>query len=234
MAAAPTGDRILLHLPSGTYLKLDRSASAIVDLLAEHDDVSRAAAALAARCSIPVDRAQADVATVVDALGGLRATRTSPMRRPALTGVWDTLRQWWALPLRLQVAVAEAVVVVVAVEVGLRTTDVGTLAQRMQVPLASGMADPPEDDADDISVLTPGEQRMYWATGWVLNRWVFPDTCLRRALAAGFVLRRNHPVLQLGLVGDGETTHAWVEAKGMTFNATEVTGRFVASTGPAA
>jgi Coenzyme PQQ synthesis protein D (PqqD)/Transglutaminase-like superfamily len=228
-AVSPSGDRVLLHIPSGTYLKLDQTASTIVDLLVEYEGVAPAATALALQFSIPVERAEADVTSVVTTLRTLRASRTSPMRRPTVHGVLYIGRQWWSLPVELRGAVAKAAVVVAAVEVGLRISDIGTLATRMHVPLASGMADPPEESADGLAGLSAGEQRAYWATGWVLDRWNFPDTCLRRALVTGFFLRRHQPVLRLGLIGDGDTSHAWVEAEGMTFNATAVTGSFTAA-----
>jgi hypothetical protein len=228
-ATSPSGDRVLLHLPSGTYLKLDRSAATIVDLLVVYGDVPRAAAALALQFSIPIERAQADVNSVVDTLSNLRASRSSPMRRPTPSGGMQIARQWWSLPTQLQFAVVKAVLVVVVAEIGLRSMDLGTLATRMRVPLTSGMADPPDQSADGLAGLSMGEQRAYWAAGWVLDRWLFPDTCLRRALVAGFFLRRHQPVLRLGLIGDGDTSHAWVEAEGMTFNATAVTGSFMAA-----
>ncbi len=113
----------------------------------------------------------------------------------------------------------EATGLVVAVEIGMRITDVRRLAKLMRVPMESGTVDLPHEAADDMDLLSPGEQRAYWATRWVLHRWVYDGTCLRRALAAGFVLRRHHPVLRLGLTDDGHTTHAWVEASGSTYNA---------------
>jgi hypothetical protein len=205
-----------------------------VDLLAEHKEVAPAARALATQFSIPVSRAEADVTSVVTKLRSLRASRTSPMRRPTLDGARTIGRQWWSLPIELREAVTKAAVLVAAAEVGLRVSDIGRLAAWMRVPLASGMTDPPDESANGLAGLSVGEQRAYWATGWVLNRWIFPDTCLRRALVTGFFLRRHQPVLRLGLIGDGDTVHAWVEAEGMTFNAMAVTGTFVVSTGPAA
>jgi hypothetical protein len=227
-AQAPSGQRILLHVPSGTYLKLDESASAIVDLLAEHGDAERVASELAVQYAISLERATTDVTSVVTTLETLRPARTSRLRRPRIDGVVLTARQWWDLPVRIRIAVVQAAAVVVAVEMGLRTTDIATLARRMRVPLAGGLADLPADRPDDVASLAPGELRAYVAARWVLNRWIYPGTCLRRALVTGYILRRHHPLLRLGLVGDGSTSHAWVEAEGMTFNATEVTGAFVA------
>ena len=81
-----TGARILLHLPSGTYLRLDESAARIVDLLNEDPDPDHVAAKLAARFDIPVERALGDVHMVIAAVHGQPASRThrgGSLRRPA-------------------------------------------------------------------------------------------------------------------------------------------------------
>jgi hypothetical protein len=229
-AESPTGDRIVLHVPSGTYLRLDANATVVFDLLSEHGEVPAAADALASRYGIPVERARDDVNSVVTALGNRRASRASAARRPTLAGVADVGRQWWALPGDFRLPVVKVAAAVASVEMGLRVLDLGRLADLLSVPLADGLTEPPVEGAD-LAGLTPAEQRTYWATGWVLHRWPFPDTCLRRALVNGYFLRRRHPVLRLGLIGDGETTHAWIEAEGMTFNPGTVTATF-AGTAP--
>jgi hypothetical protein len=225
-ARTPAGDLVVLHVPSGTYLKLDRNATAVFELLAEYEDVARAAGALAGHFSIPLERAEADVVSVVDKLTNLHASRTSRVRRPTLTGAMQIARQWWSLPTPLKVAVVKAVPVVMVVEAGLRTMNIGKLSEIMRVPLASGVIAPLDEDVDDVSVLSPEERRAYWATGWVLSRWIFQGTCLRQALVVGFILRRHHPILRLGLIGEGDSAHAWVEARGRAFNASAVSGTF--------
>ena len=219
-------------MPSGTYLRLEGSASDIVDLLVEHGAAGPAAQALAARYDLPLAQAEADVASVVTAIIGLRATRGSRPRRPTGSGSFQVFRAWLRLPPGRMVAVARAVVAVLAVEVGLRTTDLERLARRFRVPLASGSAPAPRADDDaNVAALSPREQRDYWAATWALDRWIYDGTCLRRALVTGWFLRRHHPELHLGLIGAGETSHAWIEAEGMSFNAIPVTGRFT-SLGP--
>jgi len=213
-AESPSGDHILLHVPSGTYLRLDGSAPTIVDLLTETGDRDQAAAMLAARFDLPMTRAVADVDSVVAALSGLRATRVSHPRRPTAAGTAEVLK---------------VTAVVVGVEVGLRVTDVGRLASKVGVPLAARTSVAPVGDSDgDVARLTTTEQRDYWAASWVLDRWLYDGTCLRRALVTGYLLRRHRPVLHLGLIDDGRTSHAWVEADGMTFNTEPVTGLFTA------
>jgi len=226
-AVSPSGGLVVLHVPSGTYLKLDGSASTIVDLLIEHGDAEHATAALAARFAIPMERAGVDVAAVVTALTSLRASRASHGRRPTASGALSVFRSWWRLSNPLKAAVVKAMAMVLVVEGGLRTMDIARLAARMGVPLATGTSEPRRGDDDgDVDSLCLRERRAYWAAVWVLDRWVFDGTCLRRALVTGFFLRRHHPELHLGLIGEGETSHAWVEAEGMTFNALPVTGIF--------
>jgi hypothetical protein len=230
LAVSPTGALVVLHVPSGTYLKLDGSASTIVDLLIEHGDAGQAATALAARFAIPTEQAVTDVATVVAALTGLRAKRASRPRRPTVGGAMAEFRSWWRLSYPLKVAVVQATAMVLVVEVGLRTMDIGRLAARMGVPLATGSPASERADGDgDADLLSVRERRDIWATVWVLDRWVFDGTCLRRALVTGFFLRRHRPELHLGLIGDGDTSHAWVEAEGMTLDAQPVTGVFTAA-----
>jgi hypothetical protein len=216
----------LLHVPSGTYLKLDPTADRIVNLLGEHGDVQEVALTLATRFSISVEQAEADVTAVVETLRNLRASRSSDARRPPIRGVLNAFREWRALPLLLQAAVIKVVITVVVLETALRLLDLRRLAALMRVPLAPGASDLPNDRDDDTSIMSPSERRSYWATGWVLDRWIFPGTCLRRALIAGYFLRHHQPVLRLGLIGDGSTTHAWIEAKGIAFNSAPVTGMF--------
>jgi len=101
------------------------------------------------------------------------------------------------------------------VEVGLRTTTLPRLARALGTPLAV-----PEPEAcarrlDDYLLPDWAVRRMY-ATHRVLRHWPFEDTCLRQALVCGRLLRRLHPVLQLGVARiDGEVrAHAWLAVNG--------------------
>jgi len=235
-AVAPGGDLVVLHVPSGVYLRMDGSAATIVDLLVSTGDAERAADELATRYSIPPERAATDVASVVTAITSLRASRSSTPRRPTASGAVATVRSWWRLPPGLKLPVVRATAVAVAVEAGLRLTDLSRLAARMHVPLAvtpEGGTGAVAQDADTVSTLSEQERRDYLATTWVLDRWLYDGTCLRRALVSGYFLRRHRPTLHLGLVGDGQTSHAWVEADGMSFNSVPVTGTFTSTTGGA-
>ena len=70
-------------------------------------------------------------------------------------------------------AVVKAVVTVLVVEVGLRTSDLEQVARRFRVPLAFRSApDTWDDDAANVATLSSVEQRNYWAATWVFDRWV--------------------------------------------------------------
>jgi hypothetical protein len=251
-AEAPSGDLVILHVPSGVYLRLDGTASTIVDLLVDTGDAGQAAAMLSTRYSIPLERATTDVASVVDAITSLKASRVSSPRHPTVSGAAATVRSWWRLPPRLKVPVIQATAAVIVVEAGIRLTDVARLAKKMQVPLAAvpvGQSEVPDGgtgtgagntdadtdadaDAAAIATLSAREQRHYVATMWVLDRWLYDGTCLRRALVTGYFLRRHRPTLHLGLIDEGETSHAWIEAEGRMFNAVPISGTFTRTRRP--
>ena len=116
---------------------------------------------------------------------------------------------------RLPRAHLQAVVATVAlafvVEAGVRLLPLPRLARALGVPLSSS---PPMGGPrrGDLSILTPREQRRVWATDAVFRRWPFGDTCLRRALVLGRVLRHQQPVLRIGVARDQDVlAHAWVE-----------------------
>jgi hypothetical protein len=223
------GDTILLHIPSGTYLGLDRSAARIVELLNDDPDPRRAAAVLSEQFGIPFEQAFGDVSSVVAAVRGMSATRNSKGRRPTVAGVWVVTRSWWGQSWRYRWASLEVSLVVIAIEIGLKVTDVGHLARLMRVPLSTEESPSPAIGPDDVSGLTEHEQRLHWALYWVMNRWLYDGTCLRRALAFGWLLRRRGPVLRLGMLDEaGTIAHAWIEVEGMVFNAQPVTGTFAA------
>jgi hypothetical protein len=83
------------------------------------------------------------------------------------------------------------------------------------------------DPNEAFASLEDRELRALWAVGWVLERWLFDETCLRRSLASGWFIRRRRPVLRLGMIDDGGSiAHAWVEAQGRAFDSAAVTGTF--------
>jgi len=225
----PDGRLIALHLPSGTYLSLDRTAAVIVGLLREHGDARLAADALAARFDLSSKRARADVDSVIAAMASQRAERKGRARRPTATGMARVVGAWWRLPARSRRAALHAVVVVTAVEVGLRVIDLARLARWIGAPLTTDPTSPPDVARHDLHVLDAREREADAALAWVLARWSFDPTCLRRSLALGWFLRRRHPRLRLGLVpADTPSAHAWLEADGALFNAVPVVAMFSA------
>jgi hypothetical protein len=230
MSTGSTGERVLLHLPTSTYLLLDDAAARIVDLLTEDPDPRHAADVLVRRFGIPREQALADVLTVVDTVQGLTAARSDRGRRPTMDGIRVVGQAWLRQPWGVRWVILQATVAVAVAEVGLAVTSLRHLSTLMRVPLADdGAVDVQEvDNFGALDTLTPREQRAHWAVDWVLERWLFDGTCLRRSLAFGWFIRRRRPVLRLGMIDDGGTVaHAWVEAEGRMFDATAVTGSFV-------
>ena len=229
MSVDASGKTILLYLRSGTYLSLDRSAARIVSLLNDDPNPGHAAEALSQQFGVPFEQALGDVGAVVASVQGMSAPRTSRGRRPTVAGVRVVTRSWLRMSTRYRWTTTQVTLVVVAIEVGLRTVSVARLARWMKVPLATDQSPLPLAGADDLDGLSDAEERAHWAVGWVLARWLYDGTCLRRALALGFFLRRHYPVLCLGMVDEaGAVAHAWIEVGGQAFDSQPVTGTFAA------
>jgi len=216
----------VLHVPSSTYLQLDATADLVLHLLDEHGTVAGASQELADRFGISPSRAWNDTQAVLDQLCSVRGARGQPARRPSLGGMVATAQRWWELPVRLRLQVVGAFARLLAIEVGLRALDIRRLAILVGARLdgGSGSADSlPAGEGD----LDPDQLQAWRAAGWVLEHWIWPATCLRRALMMAWVLRRQGPVLRLGLMADGVTAHAWLEAGGRAYGATDVRSCFV-------
>jgi hypothetical protein len=221
------GETILLHIPSGTYLGLDPTAARIVALLNENSDPNNAAAVLSNQFDISFTQALDDVIAVVVSVNDLAARRVSRLRRPSVAGTYIVFRAWWRQSRRYRLATLQVALMVMFVEVGLKVTDVARLARWMHVPLATDDSPLPAPGPDDMSGLSERELRVYWAINWVMVRWLYDGTCLRRALTFGWFLRGRHPVLRLGMIDEGDSmAHAWIEVEGRAFNSQTVTGSF--------
>jgi hypothetical protein len=157
----------------------------------------------------------------------MSAPRMSRGRRPTVAGVRVVTRSWWHQSWLYRLAIVEVTLVVVVIEIGLKLTDVSRLARWMGVPLATDDAAPPAISPDDMRGLTERERRIHLALHWVMARWLYDGTCLRRALTLGWFLRRRGPVLRLGMLTEqGTVAHAWIEVEGRAFNAQPVTAIF--------
>ena len=221
--------RVALHLPSATYLRLNGSAGEIADHLLVSGDPELVAARLSERYSISHAEAQHDVLAVLDKLAHLDRRPARRARRPRFDTTLAECRSWWRQPAGLRARVVETALVLAIIEVGLRFWNLRDLSAAFGAPLASECGDraAPEVIVDDVD---PLERLRFVALEWTLRRWIFDDTCLRRSLLTGFIIRRRHPVLRLGLTDDGVTAHAWVEADGRSYGASDsLSGVFVAS-----
>lgn len=228
IVAAGPGSSVALHLPTGTYLELDATATEIVHLVSELGQ-SGAAAALAVRYGLEADRATADVARVVNTVRGGGMPRAATARRPTAKGTLSVVRSWARLPRRARRATSRATILIIAIDVALRVWPVDLVADRLGVPLAIAHRDPQAPPLDH-SRLTGSERLQLWAVGWVLDRWLFDATCLRRSLAWGRVLRGRGPELCIGLLEDGSAlAHAWLHFGDATLDAPDQVRHFSAA-----
>lgn len=132
----------------------------------------------------------------------------------------DRPRRWLRRPCEEWWDLATTAAVTLAVEVGIRTLPLPTVARAAGVPLAAGPGATrqvtPGSAHPAVAPFTPVERRRLRATRTVLRRWPFGDTCLRHALVAGHHLRRRSPRLQIGVAKiDGDVkAHAWLDLDG--------------------
>src|SRR4051794_24054353 len=113
--------------------------------------------------------------------------------------------------------VAVVVLTATRIEVGLRSDNLPSLAERLglRVDVASGTG--PDGAAPILPVWS---RRRLRAVSLVMGRWPFGGTCLRRALVAGQRLRALDPVLRIGIrrsVGALDA-HAWLEIGGVSLD----------------
>jgi hypothetical protein len=120
---------------------------------------------------------------------------------------------------RGSVDLARAAVLITVVEVGLRTLRLPQLCALLRVRFDLAVAGVRTENLDERgAVLVPSrsEAAGLRAVRTVLTRGPVPSTCLRRALTAGWVLRRHDPELRVGVSKNaGEVTaHAWLIVAG--------------------
>jgi hypothetical protein len=129
------------------------------------------------------------------------------------------------VPIREWPALLAALGVASAVEIGLRTMPLPTLARRLGVPLALEGQEAPEPVElgrtpggrpalpDDVLLRLNAAAR-------VMRHWPFGDTCLRSALVSGRRMRELRPALRVGVTKDAGTikAHAWLEVSGMSLD----------------
>jgi hypothetical protein len=123
------------------------------------------------------------------------------------------LTRWRHVP-----AVLAAATVALAVEIGLRTLKLPTLARLAGAPLRNDDGAAPRE-VDRLG-LPPRLVRRMHAVRWVMRHWPFGNTCLRLALVSGQRIRSVGPVLRVGVMKDaaGVRAHAWLEIDGVSLD----------------
>jgi hypothetical protein len=109
--------------------------------------------------------------------------------------------------------IVRALFALTVVELGIRTLPLPRLAPILGLTLGV------DADDSDVSALEPPDPELLWTVRSVASaarRWPFRDTCLRRALALGWLLRAREPTLRLGAMrtANGVRGHAWLEIDG--------------------
>lgn len=218
----------MFHIPSGTYLLLDLTASRIAELLVEEGDVGRVAQQLVSEFDVSMERALADVRSVETSVGGLTANRQDRGRLPTVTGAWAVTKGWARLPFEWKLAATKATAVVILVELGLRIMDLRRLSRLLGVPLVDESTHGHQIIGERTCYQLESKQDIHahWGVEWVLDKWLFDGTCLRQALAFGWFERKKGPRLRIGLISDGTLAHAWLEIEGSLYNFQPTIGAF--------
>jgi hypothetical protein len=114
--------------------------------------------------------------------------------------------------------VIRAVLVLMAIEIGLRTTRLPVLAGRLGCGLA--LDGGPALPTGKVLDITDDEWTRLDLAGKLMRHWPFPSTCLRRALLAGHVLRNRKPQLRIGVakIHGVVTAHAWLDIGGVSLD----------------
>ncbi len=217
LIAPRPGGSIALCLRKGVYLDLDGSATEIVELV-KIKGTDGAVTALAERHGLTREVSSGHVDNVLRtfaSVGPGAATRARPLT-PA--GGLRVVRQWAAFPTRLRVSTAYATCLMTVVEALVRLCPVDQAARWLGAPLVTH--DTGELPPLDRDLLTERELLMLGSLSWAQRLWPWDATCLRRALAAGWLLRRRRPGLCLGLPSTaGALAHAWLVVGGRALDA---------------
>ena len=133
--------------------------------------------------------------------------------RSRLAGLGGRLRRGLRLPPRELVTMVHAVVVLGVVEMLIRWVPLPRLARVLGIRVNLA---PARTDAQQLPLeqLPPRARRELRCTRRVADVWpLSKGPCLRRSLVAGYLLRRHHPAVRLGVAGTGAelVAHAWLE-----------------------
>lgn len=132
-----------------------------------------------------------------------------------MISVGGVLRSWKP---RDYAAVVAAAVTQARIEWALHRRPLPALADALGVPLVTSTG--PLATEPFAERLTADERRALRAVRRVLRHWPWDNTCLRRALGMGYVLRGRGPSLRVGVTKtDGAVrAHAWLEIDGRTLD----------------
>ncbi len=217
LIAPREGGSVALCLDKGVYLDLDRSATEIVQLL-QQAGVDGAVTKLAEVHGISPDTSRRHVQQVLTAFAAAATPASRRGRVPSVAGFAKVVRHWLGLSAQLKVTTAYAAGLVVVVEILVRLRPVDQAARWLNSPLVT--RDPGDLSPLDQSLLSERELRLLASLRWVQRMWLWDETCLRRSLAAGWLLRRRRPRLCLGLPGSGDAlAHAWLVVEGQALDA---------------
>jgi hypothetical protein len=115
-------------------------------------------------------------------------------------------------------AIVAAAAVACAVEIGIRTLKLPTVARLAGTPLRTDDGEPPRE-VDRLG-LPPRLVLRMRAVRRVMRHWPFGETCLRLALVSGQRIHAVRPVLRIGVAkdADGVRAHAWLEVDGVSLD----------------
>lgn len=132
-----------------------------------------------------------------------------------MISVGGILRSWKP---RDYAAVLRAVLTQARIEWALHRRPLPELAAALGVPLLTGPGAAATERFTER--LTGEERRALRAVRRVLRHWPWGNTCLRRALGIGHVLRHRAPALRVGVTKqDGAVkAHAWLEIDGRSLD----------------
>jgi len=127
---------------------------------------------------------------------------------------------------RESLSLAHATLVVTAVEIGLRTLPVPTLSRLLGIEIGLGRGHSANGAKAASGPSVVRIERAHRALG-------IPSTCLRQALAQGFILRDLKPVLRFGSeeVAGQLHHHAWVDFERGSLPTCEMESRHFRSLG---
>lgn len=105
-----------------------------------------------------------------------------------------------------------------AIETGLRMSTLPIVCRRLGLTLD---LDSPSSSGTDVWQIPRRYEAQVRALLRASRWWPFGDTCLRRCLLLGLLLRRERPVLRIGIRRDAAGTfgaHSWLEVGNATLD----------------